>query len=180
MEFPRRSSEEDHSYRKAWIRTMRSVATRKLTFLNKVQLAFHRDLLSEIELEGIPGMIFECGVAKAGSAILFAAMKHPERCLHLFDTFNGIPEPSSKDGPDVLRRYNKIQADKLNCKNGGSECDKEYYGNFDDLLAYDKKQFEVSGYPSSKNAVFFHKGLFDDTVWPEGSIALAHLVSIFS
>ncbi len=180
MNFPLRSPKEDHSYRKAWIRTMHSVMERKLTFLDEVHLALHRELLSEIELQGIPGMIFECGVAKAGSAILFASLKHPERCLHLFDTFDGIPEPSSKDGLDVLQRYKQIQTDKLNCKNGGSNCNKEYYGNFDDLLAYDKKQFEITGYPSSKNAVFFHKGLFNDTVWPEGSIALAHLVSIRS
>ena len=73
----------------------------------------HERLLNQIELQGIPGMIFECGVAKAGSAIAFAAIKHPQRCLHLFDTFEGIPEPNVlKDGLDVQERYKQIQEDK--------------------------------------------------------------------
>lgn len=175
MEFPRRSETEDSSYRAAWERTVQYVISRKLTFLDVEVLTFHRDVLHEIESKGIPGMIFECGVAKAGSSITFASYKHPKRCLHLFDTFEGIPEPSSKDGPDVLQRYMEIKADKLNCQKGLPNCNKEYYGNLDNLLAYDKSQFEMAGFPSSQNAVYFHKGLFDDTVWPAGPIAYAHL-----
>lgn len=177
MDFPRRTQEEDDTYRAAWRQTMESVKARGLTFVDKPGLIFHRDLLSEIEANGIPGMIFECGVAKAGSAITIASYKHPERCLHLFDTFEGIPEPSSKDGPDVKQRYKDIQTDKLNCKKGLASCHKEYYGNMDDLLSYDKEQFNIAGYPCFKNSVFFHKGLFDDTVWPGGPVAYAHLVS---
>lgn len=179
MEFPRRSESEEAKFRSAWQRSVQFVIAHKLTFMDEDLLKFHRDVLHEIESKGIPGMIFECGVAKAGSSITFAAYKHPKRCLHLFDTFEGIPEPSSKDGPDVLQRYMEIKADKLNCQKGLPNCNKEYYGNMDNLLLYDKTQFEMAGLPASKNAVYFHKGLFDDTVWPAGPIAYAHLVSNF-
>lgn len=179
--FPRRSDEEDRLFTRTWNQTVEFVKDRGLTFLTNETLAFHRDKLSEIERKGIPGMIFECGVAKAGSAIAFAALKHPRRCLHLFDTFEGIPEPSEKDGLDVLNRYKKIQMDKENCRQGLDSCNRDYYGNMNDLLGYDMAQFESARLNYSQNSVYFHKGLFDDTVWPLGPIAYAHLVScIFS
>jgi asparagine synthase (glutamine-hydrolysing) len=139
-------------------------------------LEFHRAKLSEIETKGISGMIFECGVAKGGSAITFASYKHPKRCLHLFDTFDGIPQPSEKDGPDVMERYTIIQSGKEKCAMGLPDCDRSYYGNMDNLMAYDMAQFEIAGYKHSKHAVYFHKGLFDDTVWPVGPVAYVHLV----
>jgi Macrocin-O-methyltransferase (TylF) len=177
--FSRRSLEEDELYSKAWNATISFVKSRNLTFLKQDTLDFHRQMLSEIERMGTPGMIFECGVAKGGSAIAFTSYKHPQRCLHLFDTFDGIPEPSEKDGPDVLERYKVIQQDKLNCRQGAESCNRDYYGNINDLLQYDMAQFESAGYKHSNHSVFFHKGLFDDTVWPGGPIALAHLVCIW-
>jgi predicted O-methyltransferase YrrM len=46
----------------------------------------------------IPGAAAEVGVFHGGSAeVLAAAM--PERVLHLFDTFTGLPEPRPLDGP---------------------------------------------------------------------------------
>jgi len=176
MTFNPRTQEEDQQFTDAWTKTVDFVQKEKLTFLPTEILKFHRDLLADIEKKGIPGMIFECGVAKAGSSITFASYKHPQRCLHLFDTFEGIPEPSDKDGSDVKRRYQYIQKNKKACELGKASCDKEYYGNMDNLLDFDQKKFEEAGYTASDNSIVFHKGLFDDTVWPEGSIAYAHLV----
>ena len=173
--FPKRSHQEDQQFATAWNHSVHYVQSHKLTYLNHTLLEFHRAKLSDIEQQGIPGMIFECGVAKGGSAIAFTSYKHPRRCLHLFDTFAGIPKPSEKDGTDVLERYAKIQLNKKNCELG-LECDRTYYGNMDDLLAYDISHFEYAGYKHSENSVFFHKGLFDDTVWPVGPVAYAHLV----
>jgi O-methyltransferase len=49
----------------------------------------------------VPGCFVECGVWKGGSsAIMAMAIKNArqERHLHLFDSFEGLPEPTEKDG----------------------------------------------------------------------------------
>jgi Macrocin-O-methyltransferase (TylF) len=176
MDFPPRNSNDETAFNDAWNGTVHYVRQNELTFLKEPVLSFHRDKLHEIESAGLSGMIIECGVAKAGSSITFAAYKHPRRCLHLFDTFEGIPTPSERDGKDVVERYHVIQNGKEACKKGLPECDKKYYGNMDNLLEYDIGQFESSGFPAQDNSVYFHKGLFDETVWPAGPIAYAHLV----
>src|SRR5262245_29018877 len=48
----------------------------------------------------VPGDIVECGVWKGGSMMAVARMlRHlgAERRLHLFDTFDGMPEPTDRD-----------------------------------------------------------------------------------
>lgn len=176
MDFPPRNSNDDIKFIAEWKKSVQFVVEHQLTFLEASGISFHREKLHEIESKGLSGMIIECGVAKAGSSITIAAYKHPNRCLHLFDTFEGIPTPSGKDGEDVMQRYRDIQHAKEACQKGLPECDKSYYGNMDNLLEYDISQFELSGYPAKDNSVYFHKGLFDDTVWPAGPIAYAHLV----
>jgi len=56
----------------------------------------------ELVLEGnVPGCFVECGVWKGGSsAIMALAIRNArqERHLHLFDSFEGLPEPTEKDG----------------------------------------------------------------------------------
>jgi len=178
-EFAPRKEEEEDSFRVAWTSAVKFVEENRLTFLPQNALEYHRSKLYDIESRGVPGNIVECGVAKAGSSISIAAYKNPRRCLHLFDTFEGIPQPSERDGSDVLARYRDIQKGKDACKRGSSKCDKSYYGNMENLLAYDISQFENAGFPPQENAVYFHKGLFDDTVWPKGPIAYAHLVCYF-
>ena len=44
----------------------------------------------------IPGEMAELGVASGASAKMISA-RAPERVLHLFDTFEGLPDPSAKD-----------------------------------------------------------------------------------
>lgn len=50
---------------------------------------------------GIPGDIVECGTARGGSAALMGLMltNEPHRTLWLFDTFEGLPPPTTDD-PD--------------------------------------------------------------------------------
>lgn len=110
---PTRMEEERAAVLSQWNNTRRFVSDRRLTFIKPVVLDYHRRLMDDVEVRGVPGMILECGVAKAGSSLLFAAIKHPDRCLHLFDTFEGMPEPSENDGPDVHRRYGQIQANRV-------------------------------------------------------------------
>jgi hypothetical protein len=43
------------------------------------------------------------------------------------------------------------------------------------LMECDMRQFQEAGYDPREHNVFFHKGLFDDAVWPGGPIAYGHL-----
>jgi len=47
-------------------------------------------------VKNVPGDMAELGVAGGASARMIAA-RAPERVLHLFDTFEGLPDPSEKD-----------------------------------------------------------------------------------
>lgn len=176
-EFSKRSL-QDHKqvFETRWKKTLTFVKKKKLSFLTQEVFNLHRDRLGEVEQNGVPGMIIECGVAKAGSSMLLAALKDQDRCLHLFDTFEGMPKPSAEDGADVHARYKKIQADKQKCADGKGKCNKSYYGNMDDLLGFVETKFQEAGFEPGAHQVSFHKGLFDDTVWPASPIAFAHLV----
>ena len=55
-----------------------------------------------LSAKNIPGALVECGVARGGSArLMYFAMKdaHYDRDLWFFDSFQGMPAPSSRD-PD--------------------------------------------------------------------------------
>ncbi len=59
------------------------------------------ELCREIERRRIPGAFVECGVWKGGCAGVmahWAARTTPRRSLWLFDSFEGLPEPTPEDG----------------------------------------------------------------------------------
>lgn len=69
------------------------------------------DCVAAIEHEGIPGDIAECGVWAGGTAGLMAAasvrLGSPgARRFHLFDSFEGLPQPSEHD-VDVLDEFRR-------------------------------------------------------------------------
>ena len=161
--FPKRTIEEVTFINRKWSKAFEEVKQGQLSFLEIDALEMHRDLIHTIESNQVPGMVLECGVGKGGSSILLSIAKHPDRCLHLFDTFQGLPPPTKEDGPDVHNRYKEIKEGKAG---------KDYYGYMKDLDNYVKGKIEDLG--NNKN-VYLHKGLFDDTVWPVGPVAFAHL-----
>jgi predicted O-methyltransferase YrrM len=63
--------------------------------------ALERSVRSVIR-RGIPGQLVECGTARGGSAALLALwlqrLKSPKK-IYIFDTFEGLPEPTPED-PD--------------------------------------------------------------------------------
>ena len=59
------------------------------------------NLCQDVFTQGVPGCLVECGVWRGGSsAIMGLALRHAreERNLHLFDSFEGLPEPGERDG----------------------------------------------------------------------------------
>jgi len=86
-------------------------------------------------VSNIPGDIAEVGVYKGGSALLICELKG-DRSLHLFDTFEGLPEIKKED----KGFFNKG----------------EYKSSFEEV----KQKFE------NKPNVFIYKGIFPDTSKP--------------
>lgn len=69
-----------------------------LTLLDPFRLGKLVDLV--IQTAGIPGDILECGSYKGGSGILMALLVKElglDKKIHLFDSFEGLPEPHAKD-----------------------------------------------------------------------------------
>ncbi len=61
--------------------------------------------LAKMALASVPGDFLECGVFNGGSAAVIAdAIKGAlDRRLWLYDTFSGIPAPTSEDGVDAVK-----------------------------------------------------------------------------
>jgi O-methyltransferase len=56
-------------------------------------------LAGEIEATGIPGAVVECGVLDGGTAALMAlGTQASGRPIHLFDSWEGLPDTTVKDG----------------------------------------------------------------------------------
>ena len=55
-------------------------------------------------MEGVPGSLVECGVWRGGSSgIMGTAAREAGRFLHLFDSFEGLPEPGALDGDEAVQ-----------------------------------------------------------------------------
>jgi len=53
----------------------------------------------------IPGVFVECGVWRGGSALIMGTILKrtgQQRLLHLFDSFQGLPEPGAEDGTEAV------------------------------------------------------------------------------
>jgi len=118
----------------------------------------------------VPGSFVECGVWKGGSsAIMALAMKDAgqHRPLHLFDSFEGLPEPGEKDGDQAAaysggRKEGKLSSINL-CRAGLEEV----------------RHFIVDKIGMPEKLAHFHVGWFQNTVPAEaasvGPIALLRL-----
>ena len=117
----------------------------------------------------IEGDFVECGVWKGGSSMLMAktlnALNQPTRELYLYDTYEGMSEPTEKDvsinGRQVVENWENVKKDeKLFC-----------YSSIDEVT----RNINSTAYPES--FIHFVKGKVEDTipnVMP-GKIALLRL-----
>lgn len=76
-------------------------AVKGYTVLSEPRLINLYNLAREVDKLSLTGDIVECGVYNGGSAATIAAAclkSHPKRNIWLFDSFQGLPKPSDKDG----------------------------------------------------------------------------------
>lgn len=106
----------------------------------------------------VPGAIVECGVWRGGSmeavALTLLALGDSDRELHLFDTFEGMPPPTTHDTRTTAS--GPVSAEQLLAE---SDKDSRMWAvaGLDDV----KQVMAGTGYPAGK--VHFHVGLVEDT-----------------
>jgi len=96
----------------------------------------------------VPGVVVECGSFKGRStAILSLACRHAGRKLHVFDSFQGLPEPQREDANHRVLSLNEVH----HYKKGG------LYATLDEV----KRNIAAYGAPDS---CVFWPGFFDETM----------------
>ena len=110
-----------------------------------------------IDAVKLPGALVECGVWKGG-AVGLMALAHmrkgqiPTRHLHLFDSFEGLPEPEAEHDGDLIDAY-------ANGRTGGQL---QSIGKCVGTLPEVEELFTTIRYPES--LLHMHKGWFQTTV----------------
>jgi asparagine synthase (glutamine-hydrolysing) len=149
----------------------RRVRGERLTYLSDDKLANLEWCAREVRRHDVPGDVVEAGVAMGGSAIVLAAQLTPERAFDGYDVFGMIPPPSEHDGGDAHERYDVIAS------GGSTGIDGDpYYGYVDDLYDRVVRSFHAHGVAPGER-VRLHRGLFENTLSPEGPLALVHIDS---
>lgn len=114
-------------------------------------------LAKEIDINGIPGAVVECGVLDGGTAALMAlGTTKSGRPVHLFDSWSGLPENSEKDGDAAMWAGDCV---------GSAKRVREIFNKLN----------------IDRSRVTFHKGWFSDT-FPNANIdkiALLHIDADF-
>lgn len=126
------------------------------------------ELATRVEEEGLPGTFVECGVWRGGvGGLLGLVAQRSGRVTHLFDSFQGLPAPTGRDG-------------KRGLETGSSRLD----GALQPIGVYDASLDDVSDFLFRKlrlrpDKVLLHEGWFQETVpaaWNEvGPIALLRI-----
>jgi asparagine synthase (glutamine-hydrolysing) len=147
-----------------------AVRTEKLTYLSRPALQDLAWATAKLEASGLEGEIVEAGTALGGSAVVLASCKRPERRLRLFDTFGMIPKPGARDGADVHERYKAIVAGESTGIEGDT-----YYGYREDLIGSVRGSLEALGLDLERDVIQLVQGLFHDTLYMDGPVALAHI-----
>lgn len=133
--------------------TIKICAEYSMTTLERLFVLYN--LSKYIEDSKIDGDLVECGVWKGGSAGVMAdvALKigKAKRTIWLYDSYEGLPEPTKDDGSTAIKFSNNKSEGKL-------ESIGECYAQEDYVLELMKK----INYPNDKIKII--KGWFQDTV----------------
>jgi O-methyltransferase len=153
---------------------------RKYTMVADEGLATLFQQVVHVDQQGIPGAVVECGVWHGGCVALaaIAHLTHGEgtRDLHLFDSFEGIPEPVA--GLDGERAVADARG-RFKASPGGQLAVAWDYAERGGPGTPDGAIDLLTGVGYDRDLIHIHKGWFQDTV-PSvaphiGHIALLHL-----
>jgi len=142
----------------------------RLTYCGPPKLESLSDAINRAVREEVEGDFVEAGVALGGSAVLLGLLKPPQAILHLYDVFGMIPPPGDDDGEDAHRRYEVIKSGT----SSGLGPD-TYYGYETSLQEKVLSNLARWGLSCEKDHIEIHPGLFQDTLYPTGPIAFAHI-----
>ena len=144
------------------------------TMLSAPRLMNAYDIMETVERNRMSGAVAECGVWAGGAIGLMASVTkrhgNRDRLFHLFDSFEGLPQPSDHD-TDVLDGF-RLRHPGLSTDDGQTElvalgtcaAPLEVVNHlFFDVLGIDRRQ------------VVIHKGWFQDTVHQDATGPLAVL-----
>jgi O-methyltransferase len=138
---------------------------RRYTMTNARRCKHLWDICSRVLDDGVPGDFVECGVWKGGSAgVMGLVLKHrqPKRTLHLFDSFEGLPEPTIEDGAFAAQYSGGRASGALTSVN---QCRS-------DLPEVEEFLFRRLGL--NRALIKFHAGWFQDTI-PQGVASLGNI-----
>jgi len=136
------------------------------TMLPAKRLLSTYDLMIQIEDERLPGAAAECGVWSGGGIGLMALASrragNRNRRFHLFDSFEGLPQPSADD-QDVLRDFRSQHPD-LPLNQLGAASSLRSIGACVGANADAVRDFLTSGLGIDPAQLVFHVGWFQETV----------------
>jgi O-methyltransferase len=128
------------------------------------------ELAETTERDSIQGAFVECGVWRGGCAGVMAYVSKKygsKRAIHLFDSFEGLPDPTEDDGEMALSYMDMVRKGKYSSK---YKCDVP-------LETVQELFFDKLKIP--ERVVYFHKGWFKNTIPPQntqiGKIAILRL-----
>ncbi len=128
---------------------------RRYTMTNPKRCKHLWDICNSVLSEGIRGDFVECGVWKGGSAGVMGLVikaRGEQRVLHLFDSFEGLPEPTIKDGVQAAEYSGGRAAGALQsvnkCRAGTQEV----------------RDFLIGCLGLNNRLLVFHEGWFQDSV----------------
>ncbi len=136
-------------------RAMTLYRVRRYTVTSPARCKHLWDICNQILNENVEGSFVECGVWKGGSAaIMGLVLKRAgaNRTLHLFDSFEGLPEPTSDDGARAAEISGGRSSGAL--KSVG-QCRSELP---------EVKEFLFSHFDLDPQTTAFHAGWFQETV----------------
>ncbi len=133
--------------------------SRKFTMTSKEKMYALYKAVEYVIKHNLPGDFVECGCWRGGSVMLMAMtalrLSVTDRKIYLYDTFNGMPEPSEID---YCLGNKKIQGLRLWKKNQRKEFNQYCYASLDEV----KRNLLLTGYPNSN--FLFVQGKTQDTI----------------
>ena len=152
IHFPPREEECPSDFSKEEAEILRAVRPWTMTSPERIYALIQA--VRYVIANGIAGAIVECGVWKGGSMAAVARtllqMQDMSRDLYLFDTFEGMSEPSANDVDYTGKRANQVMQE-----NAGFRC-------ADAPLERVKEVLYATGYPEER--IHFVPGKVEDTV----------------